>query len=116
MNAEEFINMIKLVVVKASIEAMGETMDKPAGRNPAQDLLELSGWYKQLNDENKTMVLKVIKESVEMSVFGFLCVLDGVTAIENEEMKGTLSLHYEKNNTRELINHPDKEYLHNLFR
>ena len=116
MNTEEFINAIKTVVVNGSIESMHETLNRPPGKKPVQDLVELSDWFNKLNDENKRMLLKVIKQSVEMSVFSFLCILDGVTAIEDDQIKGRLTLHYEKNNIKKLLNDSNEEYLHNLFR
>ena len=39
-----------------------------------------------------------------MAVFGFLCVLDGVRAIEDTEVKGQLKLYYEKENKSVLLN------------
>jgi hypothetical protein len=61
------------------------------------------------------MVLEIVKESVETSVFGFLCVLDGVRAIEDDEIKGRLDLFYDKAGNQQLLNNPEEEYLHDLF-
>jgi hypothetical protein len=48
-------------------------------------------------------------------VFGFLCVLDGVSAIEDGEVKGKLNLFYEKHGKQQLLNDPQEEYLHDIF-
>ena len=58
--------------------------------------MELPDWYHGLGSKDKGMITRVIKEATEMAVFGFLCVLDGVTAIENTEDKGKLLLHFKK--------------------
>jgi len=114
MHSKEFIETIKIVVEEASIKGIQENLNKPVGRHPDQKLIELSRWFNSLSLEGKSMVSKIIKESVEMSVFGFLCVLDGVRPIEDDEEKGKLELFYEKNGSRILLNDPDQEYLHNL--
>ena len=115
MDAQEFIHSIKTVVIDNSIKGVEELLNKPPGRKPSQHLVELSDWFNQQTDDNKTMISKIVKESVEMSVFVFLCVLDGVTAIEIGPDKGKLLLYYEKNNNRKLLNSEETEYLHNLL-
>ena len=42
--------------------------------------------------------------------------LDGVRAIEDEEDKGILKLYFEKDGNRVLINDPDQEFLHDLYK
>ena len=114
MDSKEFVDSIKEVVINNSIQSVLTNLIKPAGRAPAKKLLLLSEWYNNLNDTDKNIVKEVIKEAVEMSTFSLLCVLDGVSAIENDN-KGLLKLYYEKGNTRILLNDPNKEYLHNLM-
>jgi len=60
------------------------------------------------------MLLKVVRESVTSSVFGMLCILDGVRAIENED-KGELKLYYERSGKSTLINDNSKVMLHDLL-
>jgi hypothetical protein len=57
---------------------------------------------------------EIIKEAVETSVFGFLCVLDGVRAIETSD-KSNLKLYYEKAGNVVLLNDEDDDYLHDIF-
>jgi len=115
MDAQEFIDALKLVVVNVTVDGINSTLDRPPGRKPAKELTELSDWYHGLEIKDKHMIRQVIKEATEMAVFGFLCVLDGVTAIEDTEDKGKLLLHFKKNGNSILINDPDKEYLHDIF-
>jgi len=88
MNTEEFIEAIRIAVINGSIEGLESNLVKPSGRNPDNDAIERSQWYNRLNNEDRIMVLKIIKEAVETSVFGFLCVLNVVRAIESTEAKG----------------------------
>lgn len=115
MNTQEFIDAVKIRVVSGSLDSIHSILIKPPGREPAQKYVEMSKWYNQLSDGNKSMVLKVAKESIESAVFGFLCVLDGVSAIENTELKGKLLLYFEKNGERTLLNNSEEDFLHDLF-
>ena len=87
----------------------------PPGKEPEKKIVELSNWFNKLGSEDKIMVMKIVKESVETSVFGFLCVIDGVRVIEDSKRKGRLILSYEKQGDVILLNDPDEDYLHNLL-
>jgi hypothetical protein len=115
MNKQEFINSIKEVVVNDSIKSVESNLIRPPGRAPEEKLNTLSKWFNNLNDADRNMVMQVVKESVQTSVFGFLCVLDGVRAIEDGEEKGKLDLYYEKDEKLTLLNNQSDEYLHDLL-
>lgn len=115
MTQEEFISAIKLVVSDGSASAVIRALEKPPGRSPDVDLLFISNWYNALSMDDKSVILKIVKYAVEMSVFGFLCVLDGVAAIEGYGEKGKLDLYFKKGNENVILNGPDQEYLHDLF-
>jgi len=115
MNSHEFIDIIKEVVVDDSIKSVQNTLLNPSGKSPAESLVALSRWYNNLNDSDKGMVLSVIREAVDTSVFGFLCVIDGVRAIENGNDKGRLSLYYENKQGKILLNDFDEEFLHDML-
>src|SRR5687768_10106031 len=104
MNRQNFIDAIKQVVIENSKIAIQSNLEKPSGKEPARQLVELSGWYNKLDIKDQSMILKLVRESIEMTVFGFLCVLDGVRAIENTEVKGHLKLYYEKEKKSVLLN------------
>ena len=114
MTKECFVTSIKEIVVEAAINSVKENLFMPPGRSPALDLVKMSDWYNKLNDADKDFMHQVIKESIDTAVFGFLCVLDGVRAFENEN-KGELKLYYESGNERLLLNDIDTEYLHNFY-
>lgn len=116
MNAQEFIEVLRTVVVESSVNIMESNLEAPPGRQPAKRIVDMSTWFNKLNDTDKRIVVDLITESVEITVFRFLCILDGVAAIEDMEEKGKLELFYEKDGNRVLLNDPSQEYLHDLFR
>lgn len=115
MNKHKFINSIKEVVVGGSVKAIESNLIFPHGRSPQQKLLELSNWYNSLDDSSKKMALKLVQEAVETSVFGFLCVLDGVSVIEEIGEKGTLQLVYISPKGESILLTDEDEYLHNIL-
>jgi hypothetical protein len=115
MDSKEFVDVLKQVVEKPSAIGVIETMIQPPGRKPDIGLLKRSDWYNKLTGEDKKMVMEVVAESVQSALFGFLCVLDGVRAITNDENKGVLKLYFEKEGQRVLLNDPNEEYLHDLY-
>lgn len=114
MTKEGFVSIIKEVVVEAAINSVKENLFMPPGRSPASDLIKMSEWYNKLNGADKDLMHQVIKESIDTAVFGFLCVLDGVRAFENEN-NGELKLYYESGNEKLLLNDIDTEYLHDFY-
>jgi hypothetical protein len=114
MNSQEFVDIIKKVVLESSVESTKKVLERPPGRSPSKDLVELSVWYNHLVEIDKEMVIKIVAESVRGGVFGFLCVLDGVRAIEGTD-KGTLKLYYEKGEERVLLNDQDRFGLHDML-
>ena len=115
MNSTEFIDSIKSVVVETAVDSIKSNLIKPPGKKPSEKLQEMSEWYNNIGDNDKAILLQIIRESVETSIFGFLCVLDGVRIIEDSDEKGKLLLYYEKNGNRQLLNDPNEEYLHDQF-
>jgi hypothetical protein len=115
MNQQEFIDAIREVTVEGSVNAVTSLLKAPPGKKPDSKYVELSSWYNNLTPADQDMISKIVSESANMGVFSFLCVLDGVSAIESVEDKGKLVLNYEKNGIITRLNGQDGEYLHDLF-
>lgn len=113
MNAEEFVNAIRTTVLESSIKSVKKILVEPPGRKPADNLVKMSKWYNSLSQVDKEMVDSIIEESIHISVFGFLCVLDGVRSIEKSD-NGTLKLYYERQGQLSLLTNPP-ENLHELL-
>jgi hypothetical protein len=115
MNQIEFISGVKVSVAEATVHSVTETLNAPAGRKPAEHFIQLSKWYNSLNEHDKEMVIKVIKQATDMTIFGFLCILDGVRTIENSQDNGTLKLYYQKGEEKIMLNDPDEDFLNDMW-
>lgn len=115
MNKDEFITAIKVAVHDSAIKGMKTNLASPHGRRPHEKTIETSRWFNALPGEDKHQVEEIIKQAVHASVFGFLCVLDGVRAIESTSEKGSLELIFNKNGNKTLINDERGEMLHDIY-
>jgi len=68
-----------------------------------------------LDTPNKEWLQEIIKLAVGESIFGILCVIDGVRQIESTLEKGELFLEFRKNGETIRLNDPNQEYLHDIF-
>ena len=116
MNKEQFVDAIKIAVGQATENDIKSTLEKPIGRNPDERQVELSNWYKNLSALDKDNLHKVIKQTVDTCLFGTLCVIDGVRAIENSSDKGELNLEYRKGSNVTTLNDPKGMYLHDIYK
>jgi len=114
MDSQEFVDVIRLVVRDSAVSDTLDVLRHVPGRSPRPEDKERSAWYNSLDIEQKRIVAGVIKDAVDSAVFGFLCVLDGVRAIEDAPRKGHLELRYVKDGIT-LLNTPTGEMLHDIF-
>ena len=115
MTPKYFVEILKKVVQEQAVKDIIENLLDPPGKNPSQDLIKLGLFYSNLNKDEKALLIKILNEATEMTLFGLLSVLDGVRAIENGEEKGNLELWYRKGEETILINDIDEEFLHDLI-
>lgn len=115
MNSAEFVEAVKRYVRDVAVQDVITGYLEPPGRSPSRNLVELSNWYNSLDENERGMVNRIIKESVDAGLFGFFCVLDGVRAVEEPEDRGDLRLTYINNEREILLNNSNEEYLHDLF-
>lgn len=115
MNAEEFVLVIKQVVEKAAIDDLISSLNATNEYPVDKKLARMLEWYSSLNAEGRAMIMDLISESVQSTLFGFFCVLDGVRAIENGPEKGRLELVFSKGDTRTVLNDGELDFLHDLY-
>jgi hypothetical protein len=115
LNKDEFISAIIVAVHDSAIKGMKTNLTCQPGRRPHEKAKETSRWFNSLSEEDKHQVEEIIKQAVHASVFGFLCVLDGVRAIELTPEKGSLELIFNKNGNKTLINDERGEMLHDIY-
>ncbi len=119
MTSEQLIKDIKIYLSDRCIQDIVEELITPTSKYPTPKSILLSIWYNQLDNDKKDFIYHIIKESVESTIFGFLCILDGVRSIEDADAngnKGDLELYYVKEQQRILLNQFENEFLHDLFK
>ena len=115
MTRAEFIEALKIQTSDAAVFGTTANLERPPGRKPREQDVILAKWYATLAESDKEQVRKALREAAELAVFSFLCVLDGVSAIENGPEKGDLRLTYIKTGAEMLLNDPSQEFLHDLY-
>jgi len=116
MNSIEFINAIKEAVGDSAVNGTIKNLENVPGKKPAEQLVILSNWYKELSKIDKKMLAELIQVTVNSSIFGFLAVLDGVRVVEDRPDKGQFELYYVNDGNKILLNDTDMEYLHDLYK
>lgn len=114
MEKEEFVTGIKKAVSDTMVDDIKYTFENIKLDNFPKKK-EMANWFNHLGFAEKEIVINLIKEVSEKSIFGTLCVLDGVRTIEDAEDKGSFELYFIKDDKRTLINTEKGEYLHELF-
>jgi hypothetical protein len=114
MDAQQFVDLLRIVVRDGAASDELSVLRSPPGRKPSTDLQERSKWYNSLQDDQKRILASIILDVADRTVFGFLCVLDGVRAIDDGHDKGHLELRYVEGNST-LLNPPEGEMLHDLW-
>jgi hypothetical protein len=114
MDSREFIRAIKISVRDTTINGSVKLLERPVGRKPDLERIMLSEWYNDLDSHSKHIVSLIIKSVANMTIFNFLCVIDGVISIEDIVDKGNLKLFYTGKN-EELLNPEDGIMLHDLY-
>lgn len=83
MTTEHFVTGLVQVVHEASVADTLTSLERgPSGRRPPKRLLELSAWYQALSAADQVRLRQVVELAVHSSLFGTLCVVDGVRTLE----------------------------------
>ncbi|GAB3275603.1 hypothetical protein GCM10027589_00880 [Actinocorallia lasiicapitis] len=116
LNPESFVEFLIDHVRVPAIEGTTATMQEPPGRAPRQDLVQLSRWFNDLPEADRDLVVRAMTMAVDDSLFGILCVLDGVRSINPRPgVLQSLVLHAElEDGTSRRLNPEDGE-LHDTY-
>lgn len=115
MNAEQFVDAVKLVVRDLPFKGQVELLKKPPGRKPHPELVAASNWYNGLDEKSLHQLHYIMKHVADSSLFGVLCVIDGVRVVESTPDKGDFELYFVKNGERVLLNPPNSCMLHEIY-
>lgn len=84
MSKNEFIELLKKYVVAKATGNVSNYLESLPGRNPDSEILEISGWFSSLTEDEKNNVIKFSDDVAKECLFGICAVLDGVRTIDNE--------------------------------
>jgi len=117
MKPEEFVQALKTVLIDGLSEStLKYFTNEPNAKWKPTEVKKIASWYDSLAESDKLKVNYIIKECFRSSVFGLLCILDGIRQIENPKSRGKLELWYTKNNKRILLNNCEStDFLHDLL-
>jgi hypothetical protein len=114
MTSDDFVSGLKTRCANAAVRDCVELLKAPPGRRPEQSLVSLSVWYRGLAPADKANVVAALQIVVDATLFGVLCVIDSVRAIEDQSTKSKFRLTATCNGSTSLIA-PGPEDLHALL-
>lgn len=119
MSLDIFMHGIKENVRDAAVEDTVVQLKSPSGRNPKRKHVEQSEWFNSLSQRDQSMVISILHEAVNESLFGLFAILDGVRDINDnsdENYDGRFEVSYVDNkNNKLLLNSENDAYLHDVY-
>jgi hypothetical protein len=116
MDSQEFVAALHVAARDTTASSVMSALERPPGKRPAEDMLARSRYYHSLDEEQKRILSSIVLYAVDLTVFGFLCIIDGVKVFEDIGEKGELELWYVgPGNERVLLNPPEGDFLHDLW-
>lgn len=115
MEAKQFVQALKLECKDSAVADCVKNLTSPPGRSPANSLKELSSWFNSLSEADRNAVIRAMDIVADATLFGVLCVLDGVRPIEGVEEKSTFQLIACKGKEKTIISSGQTD-LHDLLK
>jgi len=115
MTPDQFVQGLKEECRDAAVRRCVETLTSPPGRRPDPPLVELSRWFQGLSEADRGCVARAMTEAADATLFGVLCVLDGVRAIEPIGEKSAFRLTAHRSDGESVIS-PGGPFLHDILR
>jgi hypothetical protein len=114
MNSQQFVSALVEHVHKPAIEDTLSELESPSGRKPPRNIVNAARWYAGLSQQDRASLKSVVELAVHGTLFGFLCTLDGVRAVQdNPQHEFHLSSVEGGASTR--LNTPEGEPLHDTY-
>ena len=115
MTPDLFVQNLKVATLDSAVDQSIAYILDPPGRRPDRSDQAPADWYQQLSEGDKQHARRLAQLCAEDVLFGVLCVLDGVRAIESQGPKGELELRFRKDGQSLRLNDPNCEPLHDIF-
>ena len=94
MNIQTFVEGVFASLIAGKRWQIERLKAPPGGRKPLLKDREMYKWYSNLSVTDQVMVDRLIRETIEGTVYSFLMVLDHKAFVEGYGPKGELELHY----------------------
>jgi hypothetical protein len=114
MTPEVFVDSLKRCCRDSAVIGCVQNLEAPPGRKPNPALVKLSVWYNNLSPEDKANVAAAMQEAADATLFGVLCVIDGVRTIEPGSEKSEFRLSATRLGVVSTIA-PGPEFLHDIL-
>ena len=115
MQSDDFVRALKQGCRDGVVQDCVESFRQPPGRKPRSELVRISQWFNSLSSTDRELVVAAMREAADATLFGVLCVIDGVRPIEAETEKSEFTLSASRAGTKTIIS-PSETYLHDLLR
>ena len=113
MTPSEFVSWLKTECRDAAVKDCIAAYESPPGRKPDQSLVEISNWFNALAEQDREMLVRVMSDVADSTLFGVLAVLDGARTIEEQGEKSVFHLSAHKAGIESVIC-PGPHDLHDL--
>jgi hypothetical protein len=115
MKPEEFVQALKVSCRDGAVRDCVEVFENPPGRRPDPELLRISHWFRALSPTDRQFVEHAMREAADATLFGVLCIIDGVRFIEPQGEKSEFHLSATREGVVSQIS-PNETFLHDLLR
>jgi hypothetical protein len=115
MKPEDFVRALKSECSEAAVEDCLSNFSHPPGRAPRPELVQIAKWFQSLSPEDQSCLRLALQQVADATLFGVLCVVDGVRVIEDSEEKSDFVLTARRSGASSQIA-PNDTYLHDLLR
>lgn len=115
MKPDDFVRALKSQCSDSAVVDCLDSFAKPPGRSPAIELVRISQWFHTLSEEDRSLLRLALQQVADATLFGVLCVVDGVRVIEDSAEKSDFILTANRAGKESRIS-PSSTFLHDLFR
>ena len=115
MTPDFFVEALKKNCRDSAVEGCVAVFENPPGRRPREELKLLSRWFNALPPADRGLVIAAMQKASDATLFGVLCVIDGVRAIESKKEKSEFKLTATRCGVESQLS-PSDTFLHDILR
>jgi len=115
MTPEYFVDSLRESCRDGAVDDCVALFENPPGRRPPEQLVRLSRWFNTLSQTDREFVIAAMSEAADATLFGVLCIIDGVRFIEPEGEKSEFTLTASRGGVASQLS-PSETFLHDIYR